>query len=279
MLFVYHEPWGGYAEWLHNYTRGNEDMRETIHALGRHVYASRLIQKIDCVLLPSKTAEEIYVRQEKKLNPCFIRMPLVFMDEFNDCSGEIRDRFSFIATASKAKAFNKYLEAVKYIAQKDQNARFEIATRTDVTSILDCRIKELEASGRMKIQCGRPLQNSEIRAAYERSVCTWLGYDRSTQSGVMCKAFMFGSPAIATKIGSFPEYINGKNGILLEKNDDVEEIYEAYCKIKQAQEDFSKCARETFLNEFYYEAHIETLRKAISKARAAGKSSNAESRV
>lgn len=99
------------------------------------------------------------------------------------------------------------------------------------------------------------------------------------QSGVMCKEFMFGSHVIATKIGLFPDYVDGKNGILLNRNVNVEEIYKAYCKIRQEQEAFSKCARATCLREFYYEAYIETLNKAILKAQAARNVNSAENKA
>ena len=68
-------------------------------------------------------------------------------------------------------------------------------------------MKKMQDEGQLLVQQGRPLTEEEMSAAYRRSVATWNGYRRSTQSGVLPNAFMQGTPVIATKLGSFEEFV------------------------------------------------------------------------
>lgn len=63
----------------------------------------------------------------------------------------------------------------------------------------------------------RFLTTEELVNWIERSKFIVCPYREATQSGVLMTSFALGKPVVATKVGSFPEYIQeGKNGLLCE---------------------------------------------------------------
>ena len=74
---------------------------------------------------------------------------------------------------------------------------------------------------------------------------------------------MFGTPVIASNIGSFSEVVNSDNGIILPENYTLDDIDRAYEKIKADFEHFGNGARQTFISNFYYEAQIDLFKKIV----------------
>ncbi|MFH0876267.1 MAG: glycosyltransferase family 4 protein [archaeon] len=68
----------------------------------------------------------------------------------------------------------------------------------------------------------RFIDNNELDYFFNESDIVVLPYVEATQSGVICLAYSFGKPVIATKVGSLPELIDDeKTGILVEPNNEV----------------------------------------------------------
>lgn len=66
------------------------------------------------------------------------------------------------------------------------------------------------------------LSDAEFRDAIGRCSAIVLPYERANQSGVLATAFRAGRPAIASAVGSFPQYIrDGENGLLVPPSDPV----------------------------------------------------------
>ena len=174
-----------------------------------------------------------------------------------------RKYFSFIATAIRNHGFDLFLDYVRYKAA-DPDALFRIDTRSDIRRALrDDVLQTLIREKRLLIRQGRPLSNAEINAAYASSACVWLFYRRSFQSGVLCKAMMFGAPVIASDTGSFREFLNGDNGVLLPVNAGNADIDRAYQSIKARQREMSGAARETWLRRFDYRAQLDAFQEII----------------
>ena len=118
--------------------------------------------------------------------------------------------------------------------------------------------------GIVKVKHGKPLTNAEINEGYLRSYAIWNNYSRSTQSGVLAKAMMFGTASLASNIGSFKEFIiNNYNGYILKKGTN-EEILE---KINTIVKD--KNIKSTYTNycsdNFYYRNQINLIKDLLSK--------------
>lgn len=267
VYFVYHEPWYGLKEWVYDLIKHNESMVHSFKALGRYIYAKPVLKIADKVILSSNKAVDFYKKNCIKYNKNYDLFPLVFTDESSsDNTSLIKDKkyFSYISTAVAAKNFDVFIKYIKYRSRKDKNALFQIATRTDISSYIDSEIQSLIDSKRLIVNYGHSLSNAEINHAYAISCCTWMLYKRSTQSGVLCKAMMFGSPVIASDIGSFKEFVDGSNGIVLNENYSFQDIDKAYGSIMSELESFSQNARKTFLNKFLYVNQVERFRKLLS---------------
>ena len=52
---------------------------------------------------------------------------------------------------------------------------------------------------RLKLVVGKPMSNLEINNYFNKSLVVWNAYRRSMQSGVLPKAYMFGTPVIIVK--------------------------------------------------------------------------------
>jgi glycosyltransferase involved in cell wall biosynthesis len=63
------------------------------------------------------------------------------------------------------------------------------------------------------------LSDEEFREAIDRCAAVVLPYRKATQSGVLSTAFAAGRPVIATRVGSFPDYVDDSNGVLVAPDD------------------------------------------------------------
>lgn len=265
--FVYHEPWPGFAAWAAHFLRGRESFAESVKAFGRYVFVRPLMKHVETVLLPSDAARSRYEAHCAGFNrnARYRTFPLVFTDEAQGVSIDASERkyFSFIATAWRNHGFDRFLDYVRYKAP-DPSVFFRIATRSDIRAALrDRTLQSLIRQGRLLVRQGRPLSNDEINRAYASSGCTWSLYRRSYQSGVLCKAMMFGSPVIASEAGSFREFVDGDNGVSLSADASLDEIDRAYQEIRRRGPEMSDAARRTFLNVFDYRVQIDAFRNLI----------------
>ena len=276
VLFVYHEPWFGYAKWRDDLRCGRESWKDSVKTLGRYFFAKSLLKNTDTVLLPSGKAEEYYQKFCAKINGNYAVFPLVFTDEAKESGCCEKKYFSFISTVQNSKNFTMFLDYVRYKSGKDASALFQIATRSDISAFLDKPLRELIGQKRLIVNHAHSLSNEEINRAYAVSNCTWMLYSRSTQSGALCKSFMFGAPVIASDTGSFREVVNADNGILLSGAYSLGEIDQAYESIKRDLPRLSRGARETFLRAFYCGAHVERFRELINALKAGSEKLNEE---
>ena len=244
ILFIYHEPWRGLENEI---KRFRHDSKNFIKQVGRMVFAREVIRSSDLVICPSAQAADFYRNHEARYNPHYVAFPLVFQD---DCFGgkyrKDKTYFSFISTATLDKAVDCFFEFVKYVSSQDVHIQFQVVTSTDISAYLDAEIQQLIAVGRMVVRHGKGLSEAEMNEAYDNSKCTWLAYRSSTQSGVIAKAFMWGSPCIGTNVGVFGDLIDGTNGKIVSSCDAFEEILNAYYEIEANQQHYERSARQTF---------------------------------
>ena len=256
VAIVYHEPYRGLSETLGSFAKGDRGLKHVVSILGRHAVSRSVLKQCDQVWLPSQNAVDEYVRVDARINPSYYYFPLIFRDETSEETEALeRKYFSYISTALPAKGFAEFLACVKDFSRRDESIRFQIVTKTVISKHLDEELNRLIAEGRLYVEQGKPQPNEVMNRAYAQSLCTWFGYKASTQSGVLCKAFMFGSPGIATRLGAFQECIDGTNSLFVDSNRDIDGIYDAFRQIEGNSKAFSARARSTYFELFDYHKH------------------------
>jgi len=262
IIYLYHEPRRSFEQYL----KEGLKRAEALKVSAVHYYLAKVLKYTDLVIVPSNYALKLYSKNDKKYNGNVVMIPLLFDDELTGgLNIPKKEYFSYIGHAVKVHTFDKYIELVKWIYTSGSNMKFEIATRTDIGKTInnDEAIQKMISTGILKLSYGKPLTNMEINEAYERSFCVWNVYRVSTQSGVLPKAFMFGTPVVASSVGSFPEFVrNGENGYLV--NDyDFENIYQRLLLIRENISTMSMNCRNTFENTFYWKAQITKMKEVL----------------
>ena len=262
LLYVYHEPWESFQQRL------KEGLKQALKAFVAHYYSTRVLKYADIVIVPSNCALKLYNKSDEKYNKNVIMIPLLFDDELTSTLDiSKKEYFSYIGRAFKGHSFDMYISLIKWIYTSGSNMKFEIATGTDIGKIVnsDGIIRKMINSGVLNVSHDRPLTNAEINQAYERSFCVWNVYRRSTQSGVLPKAFMFGTPVIASNIGSFPEFVrDGENGYLIDDYDPTG-VYKKVLLIKDNIESLSKHCREKFESTFYWKSQVSKMEELLAR--------------
>lgn len=263
ILYIYHEPKDRFINTL------KEGIKGFIKAVAAHQFNKKVLKLVDAVILPSEYGLRQYQQYDAKYNKNAWVVPLLFDDEAQEAlqSWSERNYFSYIGTAAKAHNFEAFVGYMKYHWKRKTNFKFLLATKSDLTGLLSSQkwIAKMQRVGKLEMLHGKPLSNKEINACYAKSLCNWNIYSRTTQSGVLPKAFMFGTPVVASPLGSFPEYVKtGFNGEFISNAKRFTEIDKVFEKIRDNFDKYSENARNTFLKTFYYRANISKLSDILS---------------
>jgi len=220
MLFCLHEVFGGFRELFQDYCNKNESAKSTIRLAGAAQWAKWDIKHCSKVLLFSRIAEATFKNRYPTYAEKAYVIPLPFVKEKVPNENSIEKKyFSYIGSTTPAHGFKEYIDTISRISS-DKDILFLIATKDHLSDECMTKIQPLIDNRKLSLFCGRSMTSDEINTHYCSSKCIWLYYRRSTQSGVLPKAMMFGVPVISSKAGSFPEFvIDGYNGFLIEKLD------------------------------------------------------------
>lgn len=259
IFYILHEPYMGLSELLKD---GTYCVKQAIACI-LNVWLCYKAQK---VIICSDYAEKNCRKYMKNVSRKMVRFPLIFSDEFNDIEIVERKYFSLIGTYAVSKGSDLFLKFVKESVKRGYHINFMIATRSDLEEQLkDATLKRLVKEGRLVVKHGRNMTTKEINFAYKQSICCWNGYRRSTQSGVLPNAFMMGTPVLATRLGSFEEFvIPGATGEFID-NEDSDSIYNAYLKVKRNEKHMSETCRKYFVQRFYYKNQKEMFEEILAK--------------
>lgn len=217
----------------------------------------------DIILLPSHKAEEYYWSNMRYKNSNAHYIPLMYDDEAFDYANVERKYISYIGTIAADHSFDEFIRFVEAALKKDwfKDKHFLIATKSDF------EVPELiQKSNRVKIVKGHPLTDDEINEAYASSSVIWNAYIRTTQSGVLAKAYMFGTPAIVMRHNLNEFMQDGKTVECVEDNRDSQQIKDAVEKILNRQHYFTTNCRKTFLNTFYYRIFNNKFKSIIDES-------------
>jgi len=262
ILYLYHEPWES--------SRRSFTAEGMLGGLGwalAHHVSVPMLRLADVVILPSRYAADVYRRADVRYNTNACYVPLLFDDE---TPGRIRENpggrryFSCIGAICRTHGFDQYVAFIRESIARKSHLRFLIAFRLLLPSYVlgDSLIKR--NLDRIEIRCGRPLGSEEINQCYSESLCVWTLYRRATQSGVLPKAFMFGTPVLASRVGSFPEFIKDKFTGTFASLGDIRAIKMALKDICENIGEYSVNCRKTFLETFFYRSNLPALARLLA---------------
>jgi glycosyltransferase involved in cell wall biosynthesis len=261
IFYILHEPYMGVRELLKD---GSYFAKQAVACILNVWLCARATKVILC----SQYAKDNCRKYMKGAYKKEAFLPLLFLDDYHQEENIAREYFSMIGTYAEPHGSDIFIKHIKEAYEIGSKQKFQIATRSDITDMISDPIyKKMQDEGQLLVQQGRPLTEEEMSAAYRRSVATWNGYRRSTQSGVLPNAFMQGTPVIATKLGSFEEFVkNGHTGVFI---DDFERatITDAVCKVQRAGKSMNEECREFFLTHFYYRNQLDAFKKIVDGAR------------
>lgn len=262
IVYVLHEP----METFKTYRKTGMSIIEICKVYLKYYITLSFIYLSDYIILPSQKAVDLYSHSlAKRINPKYMLIPLLFDDESN---GQVLSRkfFSYIGTIARDHAYDEYVSFISKAVDDNtipDSIHFLIATRNEV--IKDQRICKLLNTGRLKVVEGRPLTDEEINSYYSQSIAIWNAYHRTTQSGVLAKASMFGTPAIVCRKNLSEFSIENENVVCCNDNHNYDEIKAALLRLIDNFETFSNKSRSMFMSNFYYKNHNNKMENLLRK--------------
>ena len=256
VAYVFHEPFDS----IKNYYNSGFNIKNILKIYLINIINIVVIQLSHKIILPSTKAVNLYKNKYLFYNKSFTRIPLLFDDEASNLvKGNHKKYFSYIGTIAVDHAFCCYINFIESSMKNNwfPDLSFLIATKSIIPDKERRIIEPYLNSGRIIISEGHLMTNEEINSFYNNSLIVWNAYNRSMQSGVLPKAYMFG----AAIIGSFQcnnEFIeNHKTGVLVKDNKNVIEIKNATNEIIEKRELFFLNCRNKFLDNFYYKKSLK----------------------
>ena len=267
VLYVFHEP-------VPVAMRLGEGWKEILKLIAAKFCSIAMLRQSSAVLVACGYARGLYDRHFSKYNPSVYTFPLLFEDECSEnrsvAAGSDRSYFSFLGYAVKAHDFDGFVNFAKYAIRAGSCIQFAIATRSDLSEYLagDEELARYGKEGCVLIQHGKALSNEEMNSFCARSFCVWNVYKCSTQSGALVRAFMAGTPVVAVRTGSFPEFIEpGVNGEFVEAADKFNELLRAAEKIRANIDAYAEGSRRSFLDTFDYRANRKRFARILAATR------------
>jgi hypothetical protein len=256
IVYIYHEPFDS----IKNYYRAGFSFKKITKICLINLVNIPVIFLSHRVILPSKSSFLLYQKKYTILNKNYFLLALFFDDEAGNLLQETTKKFiSYIGTIAADHAFNRFVDFVDSAIKNNwfPNLNFLIATGSKIPvkerNILEPYLK----TGKVVISEGHPMSNEEINYYYRGSLLVWNAYNRSMQSGVLPKAYMFGA-AVIVLFRNANEFIeNHKTGILINDSNDVIEIKKAVEEVLSKKNFFFQNCRKMFLNTFYYKNRIK----------------------
>lgn len=260
IIYIFHEPLAPLKE----YKKAGFSYNYLAKLWVINRISSLTVKWSDAVLVPSRKAEEFYHANPLYKNENVHYLPLLYDDERTEqYTGMDRHYFGYIGTVAADHSFTEYLQFVEKAIAENRlpQLKFLIATKSEFEVP-----QSLSESPRVVIQKGIPLSDEEINQYYASTFVVWNAYARTTQSGVLAKSFMFGTPAIVLRknLSEFTE--DGQEVAAIEDNTSFEDIEKAVLRITGEFEHYTSAARKRFEETFYYRQYNDTFKKILSSS-------------
>lgn len=263
ILYVMHEPIEKYS----TYIKSGNSHKWTICFFLKYYVSMLFLMLSDKILLPSQKAIRLYKNSiAVKFNSNYTYLPLLYYKEALPCPCD-RKYFSYIGTVSHDHAFDAYIDFIYKLSLSEEfdpgKFMFKIATKYKIERTP--KLEELIKKGFLIVQDGRPLTDNEINMAYASSIAVWNAYNRTTQSGVMSKAFMFGTPAIVLKKNVSEFMADKENVYVCASNTDYSDLLQGLMYISEHFREMSEYAVLSFHKYFDYSQYNSRMKEIISK--------------
>jgi glycosyltransferase involved in cell wall biosynthesis len=198
----------------------------------------------------------------------YAKMNLLFSDEArSDQLKTSRFFISYIGTIAEDHAFEEFVRLMHASICNKTLAPFKflIATRSQIPVKLSEVIEQGILSGRLFVQSGAPMTNEKINVFYAQSYVVWNAYKRSMQSGVLPKAYMFGTPVLMSTSNQSEYFEEGVHGALISDQYSDVEFEDAILKIQAKWPTLSENCRDFFLQNFDYRTLASTFMNFVSE--------------
>ncbi|MGE0189091.1 MAG: hypothetical protein AB7F79_07150 [Steroidobacteraceae bacterium] len=254
-VYVFHEPFSS----LRSYRESGFGLLKTAKVALVSLVSYGLVSFAHKVVLPSSAALAAY-KARYNMAKQYAQFPLMFDDEaVAILPKENREYIAYIGTVAEDHAFDEFLKFAFWVLENGelQGYKILIATRSALAQETAAKLQPYVDAGMAVIQSGRPLSNEEINGFYSRSMVVWNAYRRSMQSGVLPKAYMFGTPVIITSVNRSEFFVDKVTGIEVSPDYDVNEILAAIGSIVSGFSEYSKACRAVFCEKFFYRSFAE----------------------
>lgn len=225
--------------------------------------AMRILIRLQIVLSSMLIAYSRKTVSELNKTKPIVTHPLLYVDQNTSISSVVKDHIAYIGTIANDHAFPEFVAFVEHCLEYElfPNQRFLIATRSEFDKDHFVRWG-LQKAARVSIQSGCILSDSQINACYSRAKIVWCAYSRSNQSGVLPKAYMFGSPVIVLA-GIMDDHFQA--GVLGEAITSyaVNDIVQSVNLILNDYTQLSKNCRRYYTSTFDYKANLEAVKKLV----------------
>lgn len=262
-VYFYHEPYTSFSSYRAAGFSWLKSLRVTAISC-----VSRIICALsDKIILPS--ARAFSAIPKAKLEPKrYAKINLMFADESNhQTMGVARNYLSYIGTIAEDHAFDEFVRLMQICIadQVMQPLMFLIATRSQVPEKHRNAIDQCMASGRLMLQAGSPMTNEMINRFYSQSFLVWNAYKRSMQSGVLPKAYMFGTPVLMSEANQSEYFEDRVHGILISDRYTAGEFQQAVIKLEGSWSAISQNCRNYYLQNFDYRVLSNAFMNFISE--------------
>ena len=254
IVYIFHEPFSTFS----SYRSSGFGFFKTVKITLVSIINYFLVSLSHKIILPSNTALLAYTARYDTIKS-HAQFPLMFDDESSGAILAVEERqyIAYIGTVAEDHAFDEFVKFACYVLSNHLLAggqKMLIATRSVLPSKIMAQLQNYVDTGLLVIQSGRPLSTEEINFFYASSFVVWNAYRRSMQSGVLPKAYMFGTPVIISSSNRSEFFDNHITGIEVSNRYDCDEIL---CAVRLIIANFpahSLACRTTFLEKFYYKA-------------------------
>lgn len=258
ILYIFHEPLAP----LQNYRKAGFSYKYLAKLWVIDRISALTVKWCDTILLPSQKAVDYYKANRRYKNSNTHYLPLMYDDEAVGFKNVQKKYISYIGTVAADHSFDEFVSFIEVALDNDwlENYDFLIATKSDF--IIPDKIGK---SRRVMILNGKPLSDEEINRAYASSVVVWNAYKRTTQSGVLAKAYMFGTPAVVLRHNLNEFMIDNATVKTINDNNDTAEIRDAIDEILYNLQNYSVNCRKMFMDRFYYKNYNDFIRRVLFK--------------
>ena len=258
ILYIFHEPLAPMKE----YRKAGFSYSYLLKLWIINRVSSLTVKWSDIVLLPSRKAVEFYEGNKIYTNKNYHYVPLMYDDEKTPFYNSLeRSYFSYIGTIAADHSFSEYIDFVIWAISNNKlpNLKFLIATKS--TFVVP---EILKHTNRVVIKQGKPFSDSEINEYYAMSLVVWNAYNRTTQSGVLAKSFMFGTPALVLRKNLNEFTADNVEVKAISDNKNCEEIADSLQQILKNYDSFTINCRKRFENSFYYRVYNDLIKQLIN---------------